>query len=234
MVTYVDFMERLARGQLKNTAAVEKTNLGEICPDYHDTILNLTNQGLVDITTRLVLVRRLVDLTFVTDQFLYPLVVAASYLDTTGLSTFVDEAFVKVLEVYKVDRELNIYNTDGRLYQPNTGGHIITPVYNSLRFTEAIMDPDTGIGPKIRIQYQAKHDVITVGDDIDLPPNLIMALQLFVASQYISDIGGKENEKRGDNYYALYLRHVTEDEIRNTSGTSEVEEDARFFNSGFV
>ena len=78
MLTYIQFAERLARGQLKNTAAVENTNLGEICPDYVDTVLSLTNQGLVDISTRLPLIKRLVDLTFVAGQNVYALAVAGS------------------------------------------------------------------------------------------------------------------------------------------------------------
>jgi hypothetical protein len=227
MITYANFAERLARGQLKNTAAVEDTNLGEICPDYTDTILNLTNQGLVDITTRLPLLRRLVDLTFVTDQFAYPLTDAslATYLDDSETDTFVEASFVKVLDVY---------DADGKRYQPNSGGHIITPIYDTLRFTSAMMDSDTGIGPKVRIQYQAKHLEITDVDSIDLPPNMIAALQLFVASQFISDMGGKEHTIRGDGYLALYMRHVAEDEVRNTSGTSEVEMDTRFADNGFV
>lgn len=229
MITYLQFAERLARGHLKNTSAVENTNLGEICPDYVDTILNLTNQGLVEITTRLPLIRKLVDLTFVDDQLSYPLVVAGDYLDTTDddMADFVDDAFVKVLD---------IYDADGRRYQPNTGGHITTPVYNTLRFSAAYIDADDAsyIGPKVRIQYQAKHLAITEGDSIDLPPNMLAALQLFVASQYLSDMGGKDHMVRGDNYFAMFLRHVTEDEFRNTSGTSEVAEDLRFLDNGFV
>lgn len=232
MVTYTQFVERLARGQLKNMAAVEQTNLGEFCPDYEATILNLTNQGLVDITSRLPLIKKLVDLTFVTDQLLYPLNngALATYLDDTaqGLPAFIEDSFVKVLDVY---------DADGRRYQPNSGGHITTPVYNSLRFTAAYTDVDTGIGPKVRIQYQAKHLEILVGDignEILIPPNMIAALQLYVASMYISDIGGKDNIARGDGYFALYLRHVDEDIQFNTSGTSEVEEDPRFLDAGFV
>lgn len=225
MITYIEFMERLARGNLKNTSAVEATNLGEICPDYHATILNLTNQGLVELTTRLPLIRQLVDLTFVDDQFAYPLVNGASYLDTTDLADFENDGFVKVLD---------IYDANGKRYQPNTGGHIITPTFNTLRFTAAIMSEVTGIGPKVRIQYQAKHLPIAEDGEIDLPPNLLAALQFFVASQYLSDMGGKEHMVRGDNYYAMFLRHVTEDVVLNTSGTSEVEEDMRFVDNGFV
>ncbi len=224
MVTYVEFAERLARGQLKNTSAVEDTNLGEICPDYTATILNLTNQGLVEISTRLPVVRKLVDLTFVDDQFIYPLVVGAltSYLSDTDTDPFVDDSFVKVLDIYA---------ENGTRYQPNTGGHIITPVFDTLRFTASIMEL---IGPKVRVQYQAKYVTIEEGGSIDLPPNLIAALQLWVAARYFADMGGKDHAAVGDNYYAMFLRQVTEDEVRNTSGTSEVEADTRFYDNGFV
>jgi hypothetical protein len=228
-ITYVKFAERLARGQLKNTSAVDNTNLGEICPDYVATVHNLTNQGLIDITTKLPLIRKLVDLTFVTDQARYDLTNGAGYLDTTDLDPFVDAAFVKVLDVY---------NADGRRYQPNTGGHITTPVYNSVRFSAAYRDPEDSlyIGPKIRIQYHAKHAELTdpSTDVIDIAPNMVMALQLFVASQYISDMGGKEMVERGDGYLALYLRAIGEDVVANTSGTSDVEETSRFEDAGFV
>lgn len=229
MITYAQFMEQLARGQLKNTSAVEQTNLGEICPDYQATVLTLTNQGLVDITTRLPLIRKLIDLTFVADQSEYPLDDgSAAYLDDSLTEAFIEEAFVKLLDVY---------DSDGRRYQPNTGGHITSPKFNSVRFSDAYMDADdtSYIGPKVRLQYQAKHLTI-VGDDdeITLPPNLVTALQLYVASQYLIDMGGKEVMARGDGYYALFLRYVVEDVVSNISGTSEVEEDPRFLDAGFV
>lgn len=232
MVTFTNFMERLARGQLKNTSAVEDTNLGEICPNYTATILNLTNQGLVEISTKLPIIRKLVDLTFVADQALYVLDADGlnTYLDDTDsdVAAFIEDTFVKILDVY---------DADGKRYQTNTGGHITTPFYNSVRFSAAYMDADdaTYIGPKVRIQYQAKHlEIVNDDDVISLPPNLIMALQLFVAANYLGDMGGKEHVIRGDGYMALFLRHLSEDEFRNVSGTSEVEEDDRFTSKGFV
>lgn len=230
-ITYIQFAEKLARGKLKNTSAVEESNLGEICPDYTPTILSLTNQGLLDITTRLPLIRKLVDLTFVDGQALYPLNNdgLSTYLDDTAndIGAFIEDSFVKLLDVY---------NDEGRRYQPNSGGHITTPVYNSVRFSAAYMDPSdsTYIGPKVRLQYQAKHLEILENGTIDLPPNMIEALQLFVASQYIGDMGGKEHVIKGDGYFAMYLRHVDEDVMLNTTGTSETEEDPRFADNGFV
>lgn len=224
MVTYVDFAEQLARGPLKNTSAVEETNLGEICPDYTATILSLTNQGLVEISTRLPIIRKLIDLTFVDDQHVYPLIVAnlGVFLNADDTDPFLADSFVKVLE---------IFDADGIRYQPNTEGHIITPTFDTLRFTTSIMED---IGPKVRVQYQAKYVTIDKDGSINLPPNLVIALQHFVAGLYIMQMGGKEHTAMGDNLYAMFLRQVSEDEIRNTSGTSEVEEDTRFYTNGFV
>ena len=238
MVTYVEFTERLARGQLKNTSAVEDTNLGEIVPDYEATILNLTNQGLVDMTTRMPLIKKLIDLTFVEDQAEYALDNgAAAYLDASLTEAFVPETFVKVLDIYDSTGDLYVPSA-GTRYQPNSGGHITSPNFNTLRFSAAYRDSTktaTYIGPKVRVQYQAMHVAITDDADVlNLPPSLVIALQYFVASQYIADMGGKEHTNRGDGYYAMYLRAVGEDVILNTSGTSEVEEHDRFTDNGFV
>ncbi len=42
MITFTDFMTRLAQGQLKNTAAVDDKLMGFICPEYEPMVLNLT------------------------------------------------------------------------------------------------------------------------------------------------------------------------------------------------
>ena len=73
MITFNKFSERLANGQLKNTAAVDDENMGVICPKYYGMILTLTNQGLVDISTRFPLFKSHVDLSFVPGQNIYPL-----------------------------------------------------------------------------------------------------------------------------------------------------------------
>lgn len=226
MITFQDFMVRLAQGQLKNTSAVDDKNAGHICPEYEDMILNLTNQGLDDLSTRFPLFTRQVDLVFVEDQYLYPLVwsdLDGHYLDVslTG-DAFVDEDFVKVLD---------IWDKSGNRHPHDTNGHIMTPTFNSLRFTKAKMKE---LGKKVRIRYQAKHTEIVDDGTIDLPPNLVTALQLFVASLFISHMNGQEHSGKGDSYFAAYLRHIKEDEDKNNSSTSEVDSDTRFTDRGFV
>lgn len=225
MVTFEAFTQRLALGQLKNTSAVDESNLGIIIPEYYDTILSLTNQGLVDLSTRFPLVTKQIDLTFEEGKYLYPFTGAAlgSYLSTDDTQDdFDDESFVTFID---------IFDKNGKRHPHETNGHILTPSYNSLRFTKAKMDE---LKPKVRIRYQVKHAGITDSDNIDLPPNLETGLQLFVAALYLSHMNGPDHSAKGDSYYAAYLRHIGEDEARNTSSTSEVTEDTRFSDRGFV
>ena len=224
MLSFTQFSERLARGQLKNTSAVEDTNLGEICPQYIDSILSLTNSGLLELSNKFPLIKKTVDLVFQADKQLYALtnLGLATFLDVTLTESFDEETFIKVL---------NIWDEDGVNHLHDTQGHIMTPTYNSLRFTKTKIEE---LGTKVRIQYQAKHPEIVAADLIEIPLNLEIALQLFVASQYISHMNGPEHSAKGDSYYAAYLRHIGEDETKDLSSTSEIMDDTRFQDRGFV
>jgi len=232
MITFTNFSQRLANGQLKNTSAVDEENMGVICPEYYQMILSLTNQGLVDLSTRFPLFKAQIDLTFVDGLNIYPLTEAQLGVSLTAPvgESFIDDEFVKILEVF---------DANGTRHTTNTNGHILTPSFNTLRFTDAKIteftetaSPDVG---RVRIRYQKKHPVLLSAGEINLPPNLETALQLFVASLYISHMGGPDHSAKGDSYYAAYLRHIGEDEAKDLSATSEVDEDSsKFEERGFV
>jgi len=224
VITFSEFSERLATGQLKNTPAVDtEISRTEISCDYLETVLQLTNQGLVDLSTRQPIVTRFVDLSFQDGKMMYS-------LDEDGVDDYLDdseEAFIGDDFV----RVLNIYDEDGCNHSHDTNGHIMTPTFNTLRFTKSKM---LALGDKVRIRYQAKHPGIDEDANINLPPNLINALQLFVGSLFISHMNGEEHSAKGDAYFAAYLRHLGEDEMRNLSQTSEIDMDTRLHDRGFV
>lgn len=225
MITFEKLTQRLARGQLKNTAAVDDSNRGFICPEYEDTILELANQGLVDLSTRFPLITRQIDLIFADGVYVYPMVasdVDGYHLDDSLTGEPFSDDFLKIIDIIDGNGDIHAYDTNG---------HIMTPTFNSLRFTAAKMEE---LGEKVRIRYQVKHPEITAADNINIPPNLETALQLFVASLYISHMNGQEHSQKGDSYFAAYLRHIGEDETKNTSSTSEVELDTRLTDRGFV
>lgn len=200
--------------------------MGEIRPDYEATVLSLTNEALTTLSTKFPLFKLQVDLTLDPAKQEYSFDIDTSLLTMVESSqTYDPERFIKIL---------NVYNSDGDELLTDVNGHVTVPAYNRIRFTSAILLELIEVGPKVRIRFQARHPEITATDGIILPPNLETALQLLVASMYISQMNGPEHSAKGDSYYAQYLRHIGEDELQNNSSTSEIETDNRFTSRGFV
>ena len=221
MVTFQEFSNRLARGKLKNTSSVDKNVPGTIKADKLDEILGYVNQGLVDLSTRQTLITKLIDLEFVSGQNLYPLSVGATYLNATETDPFTGD-LVLVME---------IIDSDGCKHLVDHDGHIMTPTYNTLRFSTSKIE---SLGAKIRIRYQATHDAIDVNGDIAIPLNLETALESFVTYLYLSSMGGEEHIARGEREYGMYLSLLGIDQDRNLSSTSEILLDTRLSDRGFV
>lgn len=213
-LAFEDFTAKLAKGQLKNTAAVDDSQAGLIVPEYEAQILELTNQGLVDITSKKKLQEGIVALTFVANQNIYP-------LDTSEGGEY--ENLVRVLE---------IVTSDGRRHVPKTSPMITMVNKETIRFSDEFIEY---YGPAVDVHFQTHHDEIDVMGEIDIPKHLHEALVLYVAGLYLSHMGGEEHTAKGDSYYGLYLQMLGVDEIENLSGTSEVnDEDVRFADRGFV
>ena len=220
---FTDFTTKLALGQLKNTALVDDQDTGEINPGHEDQILELTNQGLVDISTRMKLFESTYALTFVTGQNIY-------VLDSTLDAVFTD--YVRLLSVHGVHKDLDVIPENEKTFIPKTNSQITMPSPFSVRFTDQFMEDYT---PAVDLKFQTKHPTIAVDDAMQLPYHLYEALALYVSGLYLSHMGGEEHTAKGDSYYGLYLRMMGEDTIENKSQTSEVlDEDTRFQDRGFV
>lgn len=223
MISFTQFATRLARAELKNMSAVDQTNLGEIVPDYIPTVLSLTNQALTTLSTKFPLFKLQVDLALDEAKNEYSFDTDTSFLTMVEPSqTFDSETFIKIL---------NVYDTNGDDVLLDVNGHVTCPSYNRIRFTTSKL---LELSPKVRIRYQARHPEIHETSGIEVPPNLEAALQLLVASLYIGQMNGPEHTAKADGYYAAYLRHIGEDEMRNDSSTSQIEVDNRFSQRGFV
>lgn len=214
VINFQDFLLKLATGQLKNTAVVDKSNAGVIKPEYEDDILRLVNQGLVDITSKKKLFEGSAVLTFVDGQNIYP------------LDTGAGADFENMHQVYE------IVTSDERKHTLKTSAHIQQPNQETLRFSDAFME---AYGPDVEVRFQVLHPTISTSDDINLPTHLHEVLALYVAGLYLAHMGGEEHKARGDSYYGLYLKKLDEDTLQNSSATSEVvDEDTRFYDRGFI
>lgn len=220
---FTDFTMKLVRGQLKNTAVVDDQDLGEINPGHEDQLLELTNQGLIDISTRMKLFESTYALTFVSSQNIY-------VLNSTLDAVFTD--YVRMLSVHAVPKDLPVIPQNERTFVPKTGSLITMPSPFSIRFSNQFMED---YAPAVDLKFQTKHPAIEVSGMMQLPHHLYEALALYVSGLYLSHMGGEEHTAKGDSYYGLYLKMMGEDLIENKSQTSEVlDEDTRFNDRGFV
>lgn len=220
---FTDFTTKLALGQLKNTAAVDDQDLGELNPGHEDQILELTNQGLVEISTRMKLFESSYALFFVPGQNIYP-------LDAAFDVAFTD--FVRLLSVHGVPTGMNVIPENEKIFIPKTNNQITMPSPHSVRFTDKFMSE---YGPAVDLKFQTRHPQIGLDSEMKLPYHLYEALALYVSGLYLSHMGGEEHTAKGDSYYGLYLRMMGEDVRENKSQTSEVvDEDYRFQDRGFV
>lgn len=220
---FTDFVTKLAHGQLKNTAVVDDQDFGEINPGHEDQLLELTNQGLTDISTRMKLFESTFALSFVPGQNIYPL---------TPVFDVAFQDYVRLLSIHGVHKDLDIIPENEKTFIPKTNSQITMPSPYSVRFTDKFMEDYT---PAVDLKFQTKHPTILVTGTMELPHHLYEALALYVSGLYLSHMGGEEHTAKGDSYYGLYLKMMGDDVIENKSQTSElVDEDTRFQDRGFV
>lgn len=214
VLTFSDFLDRLAQGQLRNTAASDDSEGGAINVTYHDHLLKLTNQGLVDLTTKKKLFENTQTLDLVEGTNFYP-------LDVSVGSEY--ENLVSVFE---------IVTSDERKHTAKNSVHIMQPNQETLRFSDKFIEC---YAPSVDIRFQTFHPEIQLDGEMNLPNHLYEVLALYVSGLYLTHLGGEEHKARGDSYYGLYLQKIGEDTINNSSNTSELtDEDTRFQDRGFA
>lgn len=223
IVSFQDFTRKLAFQHLKNTSAVDDQDAGEIDPLHEDQLLELVNQGLIDITSKKKIFEGTGVLTFVSGTNIYT-------LDTAPTETFED--FAKLLQIEAVHKDYEVIDENKKVFTVKSNKHITQPSHETIRFSDWFME---NYGPAVDVKFQKLHSSVAVDGNIDLPSHMYEYLLLYVAGLFLSQMGGEENSAKGDSYYGLYLKMMTDDTIGNLSGTSEVtDEDTRFNDRGFV
>ena len=178
-------------------------------------MLKLTNQGLVDLTTKKKIFEGMATLDFVDGQNVY-------VLDVTDGADY--DNLVKVLEVV---------TSDERRHTPKNSVHIMQPNPETLRFSDSFMECHK---PSVDVLFQTHHpELVDTDADMNLPNHLYEVLELCAADLYLAHKGGEKHKARGDSFYGLYLQKCNDDTINNSSSTSELtDEDTRFYDRGFV
>lgn len=223
MITYAKLSEQLALTYLKNTSAVDpEVDAKVIVSSFTDQILEYTKQALKTISTEVPLIKKQFDLTFEVDT--------NTYLLNDGTLSFMDDT-VDPFSIEDFVGFLDLFDSNGSRHTINTNGHIVTPTYNSIRFTT---DKITELGEKVRIRYHSMYPEITSASEIDIPPQYVEPLMLFIASLYMSHMNGKDSSKKGSDYYGMYLRKMNLNSEKDAGSVSETFTDTRLIDRGFV
>ena len=213
-LSYENFLTRLACGQLKNTSAVDDSVDGFIKEEYAHVVLSLTNQGLTDITTRKKVFEESNIIYLNEDKNLY------------NLDTSPEGDYHRMVRVYEV-----IGKNDIR-YTPKTSVDFTMPSFDIIRFSDNFIRDNK---PEVTVMFQKTHSEVNNKAYLHLPEHLYEALILYVSALFLSHMGGEEHTAKGDAYYALYLRLLSEDQFNNASGISEImDQDYRFIERGYV
>lgn len=220
--TLDQFMNDLAYGQLKNTSAIDDSDTGEINPAHEDQFLSLMNKGLIDITTKKKIFTATEVVTFITGTNAYTL-----------NDPVAESLMVNVLEIQAVKTGLEVIDRNKEVFTTKTKKYITMSGINTIEFTDTFME---NYGPSVDVVKHMVHPTVTAAaPNISLPPNMFELLELYVAGLYLTHMGTEDSKRQGDAYYGLYLKMMTDDEITNSSNTSEVtDEDTRFSDRGFV
>ena len=205
-ITFTQFLKRLALGQFRNLALVDENNTSLIKNAHRDLILLHTNDGLKDLHTKYVLLKKDLILNIQSEVRYYYLrddfkISSASaetykYIDDTIGEAFLDDV-IRVLKIFDPDKvELYINDTD----QVES---IMNREFDCLKVPETVFD-----GLALTVTYQACHPVLVddgvTEDTIRLPYMLEDALAYFVASKVLMDMGSPEQVQKGMMFGQMY------------------------------
>ena len=150
---------------------------------------------------------------------------------------------MKAKNIYNLDtspegdyhRMVRVYEVIGKnntRYTPKTSIHFTMPSFDIIRFSNDFIRDNK---PEITVMFQKTHPEVDINGQLHLPEHLYEALIIYVSALFMSHMGGQEHTAKGDSYYALYLRLLSEDQFNNASGISEImDQDYRFIERGYV
>jgi len=232
-ITYQEFCTRLAFGQLRSLSIRDESNPSLITNKYRDQILSFTNQGLTNLSSRFVIMKKEVLVKTQAEVKNYYLrsdftlsslsLEVYKYLDDT-LESF-NEDVIKVLSVYDED------NIEASMNDQDNEDSIHNVIFDCLKIPECFVDQT------LRVVYQARHEILEEESKtivIRLPYYLEDALAHFVASKVFLGMGSPEQIAKGTMHLQMYdalCKEVMDSDFVSTSTSNQ---GTKLYNRGFV
>ena len=237
-ITFAELTMRLALGSLKTQSIVSETNNSTIKADKRAMIKQYTNQGLVALFSRFILLEKEIIITAVPEITHYYIrkefavsnvtdVVPLKYLDDSLRDNYEDD-LLRIMTVYsEVGVEMPLNDRDQNL-------SLFTPEYDCLQITDV---HTTAVTNRYAVTYQATHPEILGTDpcqEIHVPFFLIPALQTYITALYFTDMMGPDHIARGAALMEQYNVICDELESKDLVKVSESSTTTKLDDRGFV
>lgn len=230
-----EYMSSLAQGKLYNTSLSDE---GNVRAGTEDRYVYLINEGLTRLHSRFFLRENAMmillydhittyELSSKYSLTLNPPVAPGqvSFILDTVAQPFVDDV-LKVMHVYKHSGEelpLNDRNQSHSCFTPRNNVLIVnSPVEGSI----------------LSILYQAKHPRVSLDDsgtnDIQIPDQLVGALDAYVAHSQYNSIGSQDSSYRANEQYQMYENICSEFLLTDSGGISNSTTNQVFQKNGWI
>jgi hypothetical protein len=233
-MTLEELFKRLSFGPLSNLAIANNGD-GTILDAKMPTIVEFTNEALLRLFTRFVLLEKEVILQMQEDVTYYEIILANA-LSQGGTYQYVRDS---VAEPFADDilRIGAVYDANGVKLPLNDATQpysVFTPKQNILQVVKPIA------GQPLYITYQARHQVLSLAtpvDDtqvVDIPLVLEEALLGYIAAKVYGAMNGQENQASATNHMNTFNSICTEIQDRDILSNSTSERGCKLSDRGFV
>lgn len=218
-MTLQDLFDQLAVGELSQVAVSEGGTIGL---ENQKKLLPQINLGILELHKRFPLREQTITVNKSTDRNM-----------TFGID---EPTFLKVEKVFGPDPRKPGCEKEYLIDKEGHPESVFIPVWN------AVMIPRNLPNGHYRIQFRAKHDPIEVlwleelgADRLDLPipPTHVYALELFIASQFMTAMGFDGEMHEGNNYTNKFEQAINQLTLKGFHRQINTEAD-NFRDSGWV
>lgn len=243
-----DLFRQLSYGELSNLA-ISGSGAGTIIEAKKPQLIHYTNDALVALFTRFVLIEKEVLIEQIENVTLYNLLAKHSesvgtethkYILDTPEAPFEDDRVIRINEVWgtlsgDAEREIRFPLNDAE-----ARFSLFTPAPLVLQVPEPVD------GEALSVLYQAYHpplldavpeddeDFILLDQIIDIPHYLDNALQQLIASKVFSHMNGQENVMKGQEYLVEYEKACLNVEQRDLAAQTWHTSHTKLEQRGFV
>lgn len=227
------YLSKLSYSQLSDLAQAGQGN-GTIVEPMLSRVLELTNDGLLELHTKFALLKKELILQPLEGTNRYYLRKEHAMTDTTpGVPKYIMDSMADPFlgDLIRIDQIMDVHNKTVWTNDPEECGN----AYRQLAFDTLYVQNPTQV---LKIFYRAKHaqipaNVTPATFDLVLPPNYEQALRYFVSWKVYSGMKGQDFQIKAQQLELQYQNKLNDMVDANITGEFLPDKNERFENGGW-